>query len=275
VIRRGTPYEMQMRMRNASGTYRAMIERGSPIAGRIGTIDRWVGTLADIELERQDGERCRRLENDAIETRAFLDTFQANAPVGILFIDRQFRYVRVNDKVAAIHGSRTIEEHVGRTVAEVVPSLWTQLEPAYRSVLETGEPMFNLELNGWTAENPGHVHSWLESISPVRVVGEIVGLGIVLIDITERKRSEMALAALTEAAVDAIAAAAEARDPYTAGHQRRVAELSVAIAGELGIEPNEIEGHASRPRSTTSASCGCRRRSSTNPVRCANPKLPC
>ena len=242
VIRQGTPYEMQMRMRSASGTYRAMIERGSPIVGRDGTIDRWVGTLTDTELERQDGEGRRQLENDAIETRAFLDTFQTNAPLGILFIDREFRYVRVNDKVAAIHGSRTIEEHVGHTVAEVVPSLWTQLELAYRSVLETGEPISNLELNGQTAEDPGHVHSWLESISPVRVGDEIVGLGIVLIDITDRKRSEMALAALTEAAVDAIAAAAEARDPYTAGHQRRVAELSVAIAGELGMEPNDIEG---------------------------------
>jgi PAS domain S-box-containing protein/putative nucleotidyltransferase with HDIG domain len=242
VCGRGKLYETKMRMRGASGTYRAMIERGSPIVGRDHTIARWIGTLTDVELEREVGEGRRRSQNEADENRAFLDAFQTNAPLGILFVDRHFRYVRVNDKVAAIHGSRSVEEHLGHTVAEVVPALWTQLEAPYRSVLESGQPIYNLELTGPTAEDPGHAHAWLESIYPVRVADEIVGLGIVLVDITDRKRSEMALAALTEAAVDAIAAAAEARDPYTAGHQRRVAELSVAIATELGMAPNDVEG---------------------------------
>jgi HD-GYP domain-containing protein (c-di-GMP phosphodiesterase class II) len=109
-------------------------------------------------------------------------------------------------------------------------------------VLKTGVPVSNIELDGETAEDPGHIHSWLESIYPVRVDGEIIGVGVVMMDITERKKSELALAALTDAAVDAIAAAAEARDPYTAGHQRRVADLSVAIATDIGMDRHEIEG---------------------------------
>lgn len=39
-----------------------------------------------------------------------------------------------------------------------------------------------------------------------------------------------------------VAAAAEARDPYTAGHQQRVAELSVAIAHELGVDQIDFDG---------------------------------
>ena len=120
--------------------------------------------------------------------------------------------------------------------------MWEQLEDYYEGVLRTGEPVSNIELSGYTAEDPGHVHSWLESIYPVRVDGEIIGLGVAMVDITERIKSEKALAALTDAAVDAIAAAAEARDPYTAGHQRRVAELSVAIARDIGMDEYEIEG---------------------------------
>jgi len=42
--------------------------------------------------------------------------------------------------------------------------------------------------------------------------------------------------------VHALAAAAEVRDPYTAGHQRRVTELAVAIASTLGLSPHRIEG---------------------------------
>lgn len=42
--------------------------------------------------------------------------------------------------------------------------------------------------------------------------------------------------------VTAIAATVEIRDPYTAGHQHRVAELAVAIACELGMDDSQIEG---------------------------------
>lgn len=42
--------------------------------------------------------------------------------------------------------------------------------------------------------------------------------------------------------VKAMAAALEQRDPYTAGHQRRVAELSTAIARKLGMPQDEIDG---------------------------------
>ncbi|MGR9117566.1 MAG: HD domain-containing phosphohydrolase, partial [Gammaproteobacteria bacterium] len=40
----------------------------------------------------------------------------------------------------------------------------------------------------------------------------------------------------------AIARAVEARDPYTAGHQRRVAELACAIAGQMGLDEERVEG---------------------------------
>lgn len=42
--------------------------------------------------------------------------------------------------------------------------------------------------------------------------------------------------------VEAIARAEEARDPYTAGHQRRVAQLSVAIARQMGLDEERMEG---------------------------------
>lgn len=43
-------------------------------------------------------------------------------------------------------------------------------------------------------------------------------------------------------AVTAIAATVEMRDPYTAGHQRRVAKLAAAIALEMGLSAEQIEG---------------------------------
>jgi len=68
-------------------------------------------------------------------------------------------------------------------------------------------------------------------------------------DITERKQAEVELRhsyrQLREtliSAVNALASAVEMRDPYTAGHQRRVTQLACAIAKEMGLPEEQIEG---------------------------------
>jgi PAS domain S-box-containing protein len=68
-------------------------------------------------------------------------------------------------------------------------------------------------------------------------------------DTTERRLAEETLKQSMErlhkatgAIIDAIALAVESRDPYTAGHQTRVALLAVAIAGEMGLPSDQIEG---------------------------------
>ncbi len=75
------------------------------------------------------------------------------------------------------------------------------------------------------------------------------GLLYVAIDISERKRAERELEAsmalLKNAlggTIEAIAKTMETRDPYTAGHEERVSELAVALAGELGLSSDSIEG---------------------------------
>jgi PAS domain S-box-containing protein/putative nucleotidyltransferase with HDIG domain len=57
---------------------------------------------------------------------------------------------------------------------------------------------------------------------------------------TERERGLLALAQAMEDTVQAMAGTVEMRDPYTAGHQRRVAELSAAIARELGLDEERV-----------------------------------
>lgn len=61
-------------------------------------------------------------------------------------------------------------------------------------------------------------------------------------DITEKRLNLERMRSALEATVEAIAAAVEAKDPYTAGHQRRVADLSLAIALQMGLPAEQIEG---------------------------------
>jgi PAS domain S-box-containing protein len=68
-------------------------------------------------------------------------------------------------------------------------------------------------------------------------------------DITERKEAEKERRASAEKleqillqTIEAIAATVEARDPYTAGHQQRVALLASAIAREMGLSSEIVHG---------------------------------
>lgn len=61
-------------------------------------------------------------------------------------------------------------------------------------------------------------------------------------DNTERIDTFAKLEGSLDHAVTAIAATVEMRDPYTAGHQIRVAKLAVAIASEMGLPTKQIEG---------------------------------
>jgi len=57
----------------------------------------------------------------------------------------------------------------------------------------------------------------------------------------ELKQSFERLQKTLEGVVHAMSIVVEARDPYTAGHQRRVADLASAIAREMGLPEDQIE----------------------------------
>ncbi|MGA9351584.1 MAG: HD domain-containing phosphohydrolase [Anaerolineae bacterium] len=69
------------------------------------------------------------------------------------------------------------------------------------------------------------------------------------VEIAERKRAEeelrqshVKLRRTLEGTVNALVSAIEMGDPYTAGHQRRVTQLACAIAKEMGLPEEQIEG---------------------------------
>jgi len=61
-------------------------------------------------------------------------------------------------------------------------------------------------------------------------------------DITERKQSTERLRKALRGTVQAIAGMVETRDPYTAGHQRRVSDLARAIATQMNLSYEQIDG---------------------------------
>jgi putative two-component system response regulator len=60
--------------------------------------------------------------------------------------------------------------------------------------------------------------------------------------VTERRRGFERLRLALKSTVQSIASVVEMRDPYTAGHQRRMADLARAIGAEMGLPDDRLEG---------------------------------
>src|SRR3954470_17794238 len=112
----------------------------------------------------------------------------ADAPVGLVLLDRELRYVLVNDTLAELNGVPA-SAHVGRTVEEIVPELAPALLPVLASALG-GAPVVNVEMNERLSGRPG-ARTTLESFYPLRDSdGRVAGIGGVVVDITRRRDAE-------------------------------------------------------------------------------------
>ncbi len=86
------------------------------------------------------------------------------------------------------------------------------------------------------------------SSRPLYKHGKVVGITALMTDITDRKLSEEKLLKSYENlqktlndAINTMAKIVETRDPYTAGHQQKVADLAIAIATEMKLEGTQID----------------------------------
>ncbi|MEH2320982.1 PAS domain S-box protein [Nostoc sp.] len=127
------------------------------------------------------------------ESLSLLDALLGAAPVGVCFLDRELRYIRINQVFADINGL-TIEEHLGRKFGEVLPKMAAEFERQLQRVLDTGEPLVNMEISGETRGQPKRYGYWLGNYYPVNnAMGETVGIGIILADVTAAKQTQVAL----------------------------------------------------------------------------------
>jgi PAS domain S-box-containing protein len=152
-----------------------------------------VSMAADVtDLRRAEAALARALA----EQRAVY----ANAPAGLAAHDRDLRFIAVNARLAAINGLPA-EAHIGRTPREVIPGTADSVEPLIRHVLETGEPIPEVEIETETAAHPGERRFYQASYYPVRDAegDELLGVSIAVLDIDARKRAEAALQELAGA----------------------------------------------------------------------------
>ncbi|MBW4524200.1 MAG: PAS domain-containing protein [Phormidium tanganyikae FI6-MK23] len=158
-----------------------------PSQAGLGIYFRDISDRKRIEAERQ------RAEETIQQKLAEIEVIYNTAPIGLCFLDRELRFVRMNEQLAEINGLSIVEQ-IGHTVQEVLPELGEIQAPLFQQVMESGVPILDLEVEGTTPAHPGIQRHWLVSYYPLKALDrQVLGINIMVQEITERKQTEAAL----------------------------------------------------------------------------------
>lgn len=194
----------------------------------------------------------KKMEQSLLEKNLQLQTVIEMLPDLFYFKDMDRRYTIVNKALEAFVGLPA-EEILGRQSEDVLPPEWAkQIRASDEQAFLTG----SLIRQEQVVEGPPT--RWLDSFKvPLRdAQGNMIGIIGGSRDITERKRNELMLEERTAAleqsllrlqkawhqTIEVLASTSEAKDPYTAGHQKRVMQLAVSLGRELEMSEDELTG---------------------------------
>jgi len=133
----------------------------------------------------------KKTEEKLRSSYEYLDTILLNMPAGVAILEGpEFRYFRINKALAEINGL-SVEDHLGRPLAEVLPDAAPDLLPRMREVFESGEPALQHEFNTRLPKDPDQIRWFIDFFFPIKSVdGKPMAIGAVVLDITERKQAE-------------------------------------------------------------------------------------
>jgi PAS domain S-box-containing protein len=111
-----------------------------------------------------------------------LESLFDSSPLGVAILGKDLRHIKVNDALARLD-QHPVEQHLGRTVDEVIPGpIGQALAELQRGVLRTGRPVVDVAL-------PGPGGDGFRSVSCSRLEDQhhnVLGVGCTVMDVSER-----------------------------------------------------------------------------------------
>lgn len=181
---------------------------------------------AEGGFERYDGTALEPSDT------ALLETLVLEAPVAFAFYGTDLRYRRINRLLADLNGL-PMGQHIGRRPTEVLPpDLGRAVEARLREVLDTGQILADDDLSARvpaTDELRYYESKWFPATGPM---GDVIGVAVLVLDVTDRRRNEDALRRSTERTSRLQQATAALAEALTVDDVRRVVQDTArAVAG--------------------------------------------
>ncbi len=234
-------YVREYRIRTKKRKVIWLQERSTIICKEDGKVKHIVGMFFDITQRKHAEEEIK-------EGQHFLTSIYTSIQDGMTILNLELGIVQVNPTMGKWYthaqplvGKKCYQAYHGQEIP-------CRPCPAHRTLI-TGEPHYEIVAR---KDIHGNCLGWMEEYSYAwrnNGNGKIKGAIIYVRDITERvKSTDLAeesmkkLKKTLNATVTALATTVETRDPYTAGHQGRVAQLACAIGQEMGFSQDLVEG---------------------------------
>ena len=199
------------------------------------------GLIISIYRNRREVERKRAEEELKQSEERYRSIFE-NAQEGIYRSTPEGGIIMANPAVAKIYGYASPKE--------LVSGITDVARQVYVDPKERVKIMQIVEERGLIVDRETQVYRkdgiiiWISlTINAVRdEKGQFLYYEGMIFDITDRKENVERMRKALGATVQAIAVTVETKDPYTAGHQRRVADLARSIATEMKLPVDQIDG---------------------------------
>ena len=199
------------------------------------------GIFRDITERKQAEEALRKSEE---KYRSIIENMQE----GYFENDLAGNFIFFNDALCRIIGYPR-EELIGKNNRQYTDEKTAKkIYQVYNRIYRTGEPSKGIE-EEYIRKDGTKLFAELSVSLISDAEGKPIGFRGIARDVTERKRAEEALQRsyhqLRESlitTVNTLASTIELRDPYTAGHQRRVTILACAIAEDMGLPEAQFDG---------------------------------
>ena len=188
------------------------------------------GTVIEVTDEREARALARRAQRREYAIDAQLRAIYSALPVGVAFVTPDLCYERVNEALARMNG-RPVEEHLGRTVHEVLGEYGHLAEQVISQVVERREPV-EFEFAAAHPDAPGQNRFY--DVAYVPVFGpdsNLLGVGAVIRDVTDHHALEVERQQLLHEAISAREAAEQARE--AAENARRRASFLATVTRRM------------------------------------------
>ncbi len=237
--RRGISSQYEISFRLPSGVVRRVRVIASPLPSASGVYEGSVAAFLDITEQKASEEALR-----ASEERYRSLTEHLNVGIYRNTVGPRGRFIEANPAIVRMFGYDSREEFLSVEVADLYE------HPEDRAVFNAKMLSAGMVRGEELRLKRKDGSLFTASVSAVAVKdehGAVLYYDGIIEDITEQKRTEQLqqtfekLRRTLEGTVHALAATAETTDPYTAGHQYRVARLACAIAREMGCSEDDIE----------------------------------
>jgi two-component system cell cycle sensor histidine kinase/response regulator CckA len=121
-----------------------------------------------------------------------LDLLYRRSPVGLAMLDRELRFLHVNEALAEFHGISE-QDLTGRAAQEVTPNLGENFAAVPKCAREENAPFLNFEFSLKSASAPFRLRHFLAQLYPLEITDGNAYAGLAMVEITERKLAEETL----------------------------------------------------------------------------------